>query len=179
MPWHLQQVSELILKQTEALTFHTLIDCTAHIGCDTILFRKLFSHLSIFAIEYDKTCYDLLNQNIDKLPMILNKPNVVPIVTLHLDCIDYLNTQPDLKGQMVYFDPPWGQDYKNNKVMELYLSTQPLTTIVTDVLIKQPTLIIVKLPTNYDFSLWKNIKYQLYPIYTPSNKVSYLLAFTK
>jgi hypothetical protein len=184
MPWHIDQVSQIVLQETYGLNINQIVDNNAHIGVDSILFRLLFPDANILSIELNPQTFNLLQQNVNHLNQIINQQHVKPIDVVNDDCLNYVGFKTDIQ----FYDPPWGIDYQKYNKMNLYLSNIDLGYIVNNVLRVNPCLIILKLPFNIDMqSLWNkiiyNIPYQLYfnsyNIYTQSGKLSYILAFIK
>lgn len=170
MPWHHQQVKNVLLKELKNIDYDEIVDATAHIGCDAILFHTLFPNKTITAIELDTQVYNLLVENVKSYK----------VQTVNDDFLDWLYDQYDLKYKIVYMDPPWSQDYAKYDYFDLYLSGVPLWEIVSDVLDKQPELVILKLPYNINMVLFDNlgqITYEIYEIKKPKGDISYLLCF--
>ena len=183
MPWHVDQVSQYILNETQYMTVQSIIDCNAHIGADSILFRLLFPQTDILSIELNPQTFNLLKDNMNHLASITNQ-QVKPIQVVNDDCLDYVGIKTDI----MYFDPPFGQDYKKYTKMNLYLTGIDLGLIVNNQLRVNPCLVIVKLPYNIDMdALWSKMSYNLpyelyfssYNIVTSSGKMSYILAFVR
>lgn len=186
MPWHLEQVRKAIAYELSDTPFHTIVDCNAHIGADCMVFHSLFPCIPITAIEMDKEVVKILQTNVENVNRISNTPTLVPITVIQDDCIHYL-THNDVSDTVVYFDPPWGVDYKQNQKMNLYLSGLHLGDVVNFVLFNGPAMVIVKVPANFDFQEFdKRIDYEVdckqYNIVTPSKRsynISYTLLFIK
>jgi len=182
MPWHIDQVKNIILKETKNVTINTILDCNAHIGVDTILFRLLFPSSDMTAIELNPQTYSLLVQNCQNRNNIVGH-EVKDIKVLNDDCLNHVHQDVDL----IYFDPPWGQQYTQYDKINLYLSGVNVGDVINQVLRHHASLVVLKLPYNIDLTtLWTKITYQLpfltnhlYRILTPSGKISYLLMFIK
>lgn len=183
-PWHIDQVSDYILYETQYMKINTIIDCTSHIGVDTILFRLLFPNAHITAIELNPNTFKLLQYNMNHLDDITGYDHVKPIHTINDDCLNYSLSPTDIR----YYDAPFGQDYTNYGQINLFLSGIHLGVVVNTVLKYNPCLVILKLPYNIDMDtlynkIIYNINYQIYfntyNIYTKSGKLSYILAFIK
>lgn len=185
MPWHIDQVCQCILDETQNMIVNHIIDCNAHIGVDTILLRLLFSHADITAIELNPNTYQILKENMNNIDIITNDEDIKNINVINDDCLNYSMTPANIR----YYDPPWqGTGYKQNEKINLYLSNIDIGVIVNTVLKYNPCLIILKLPYNIDMvSLYNKISYGLnyqiyfktYNIYTSSGKLSYILAFIR
>ena len=184
MPWHHKPVVDILISELQNINFNLWIDATSHIGVDAFLIRKLYPCLDIIAIEKNKETFKVLENNVTNLSMILNKPNVKPIITINQDCVQYLRNFNSLEGVVIYFDPPWGgSSYKKSDYINLFLNDEMIGDIILDLLNLTPALIILKVPSNFNFNLFNNqilYSYRTYPIYTPSlknPKISYYLLF--
>lgn len=185
MPWHLDQVTNSFLYETQNLYINDIIDSTGNIGCDSILLRLIYPDSNITTIELNKNTYDLLVVNMNNLKNITHE-NVKEIKTLNMDCLNYIYENV---VDMIYVDPPWdGKDYKSQKYHDLKLSGIDIGKIVNKLLIRNSGLIVVKLPSNIDykkyemqvmFNLTRPIYINYHTIYTDSGKVSYILSFIR
>lgn len=122
-----------------------ITDATAGVGGNVISFGKEFSIVN--AIEIDELRYEYLINNI-------NVYELKNVNTFNDDCRIIL---PKIKKHdVVFIDPPWGgKDYKNHEKLTLSLSNTPLETLCNNLLdetknICCPSIIVLKLPTNYD-----------------------------
>ena len=183
MPWHIKEVSRCFIDETQHLSIRKIVDSTANIGCDSILFRLLYPQSDITAIELDNETFKLLRDNMNNIGNITHSI-VKHIDVLNMDCLDYIFNH---ESDMIYLDPVWGQDYKKNKYMAIYLSDHEIGTVVNQLLKKNPCLIVVKLPYNIDYVKFQsqvinNINQPVYinthNIYT-TKKISYMLSFIR
>lgn len=179
MPWHIEQVKACIMQETKEMNVQSIMDCTANIGCDTILFRLLFPLANITSIEMDKQTCKVLNKNMENICQVVGK-YVKPITTMNDNCLNLIfKTHADI----FYFDPPWeGVDYKNQTFLNLLLSGYEIGNVVNSVLNIYNSLVILKVPFNFNFNLFNNQigkSYRCYPIYTLSKnpKISYYMLF--
>ena len=118
MPWHISQVTAAVKAEIDLPSIHTFIDASAHIGCDTALFAELLPKAKVFAIEIDPETFSCLKGNISRLPPQINER----IQLLHGDTVSVLPpllTKEGSTGRVVYFDPPWGDEYKEEKALRL------------------------------------------------------------
>lgn len=135
------------------LSNYTILDGTANVGADTILFAMNFKYVD--AIEYDKSNYNALKHNV----ALYNLSNV----KLHFG--DTTKLYDKFCPDIIYFDPPWGgPDYKYKKNLDLYLGDIRIDTFVRDYILATnrkcyPQYIILKLPFNYSWSRLKNLPY--------------------
>ena len=122
-----------------------IIDATACVGGDTISFG-LSKFKQVYAIELDKNIAEYLQNNID----VYELNNVIVINNNMLDIVNKLSSN------VIYMDPPWGgKNYKTNEHLRLNISDVPLETICnncfdSNIMHKEPELVVLKLPTNYD-----------------------------
>ncbi|HSW76904.1 MAG TPA: hypothetical protein VLG50_07650 [Candidatus Saccharimonadales bacterium] len=181
MPWHISQVKNCITHFTNDISFDGIIDATAHIGCDTILFRLLFPNLPITAIEKNENTFDILKKNMNNLCQIVHH-DIRGIDIIHQDCTDYLMNR-DLSRKLIYIDPPWnGTDYKLKTCIDLHLSSYHVVDFINCLLCQNSALIIVKLPSNFNFKSFNYIKdvvITYHNIVTQNNKISYILGFIR
>lgn len=123
----------------------TITDATANNGGNSISFGLNFNKVN--SVEIDKKEYDILVNNI-------NVYNLNNIKTYNKN---YLKILEDLKQEVVFIDPPWGEDYKKDKLnLKLYLNTDKrrvnLLNVIDKIYKKTLTEIVVcKVPFNYNF----------------------------
>ena len=124
----------------------TITDATANNGGNTISFGLNFKKVN--SVEIDKGEYDILVNNIN----IYNLKNIKTYNKNYLEILE------KLKQDVVFIDPPWGDDYKKDKLnIKLYLNTSTrrvnLLTVIDKIYKKTLTKIVVcKVPLNYNFS---------------------------
>lgn len=179
MPWHYEQVKNIIQNETQYLNIGKIVDANAHIGVDSILLRNIYPNADITAIELDNNTFVQLQKNMNNLNKIVGKATK-PIEALHMDCLDYIY---DYEYDLIYFDPPWNDaDYKSKVIIDdLYLSGQSMSSIVQSLI--GYCCIIVKLPYNINIHFFRSQiqcnYFKVYNIYTSNDnkKVSYLLVF--
>jgi predicted RNA methylase len=120
----------------------TITDATGCVGGDTIQFGMSFQYVN--TIEINSENFEVLNHNIS----LFGLQNV----TLYLgDATDIFNWRTDI----LYIDPPWGgPDYKQQKSIDVFMSSKRLDTWLEEILIRRnrPNYIFVKLPQNYNFA---------------------------
>ena len=141
------KISSIILHHLKKLELDpftiTITDATAGIGGNTISFARIFKFVN--GIELDETRCSYLVHN-------LNIYDITNIATYNDDCLTKL---ADLDQDIIFFDPPWGgKDYKKHKKLRLSLSDISMEDICKDLLTRtnkqKPTMIVLKLPLNYD-----------------------------
>ena len=139
-----QETTNVLLKWTEwgtAAATKTITDATACVGGNTINFADHFAH--VHAIEMDPLRATFLAHNV-KLACDSNK------VTVHQN--DALELLPNLKQDIVFFDPPWGGPEYANKAngLDLFLSDRPLADVCRG-LEGLTQYIALKVPKNFKF----------------------------
>ena len=147
-----QQVAKVICSELTKLPHISaksiITDATASVGGTSIPFAKHFSHVN--SIENNMVRKLMLDNNI-KLCDLVN------ISTYYGDC---RNVIPKLKQDIIFFDPPWGINYKDAPMRTLRLK---LSGVTIENLISlyhdSAKYCAIKLPCNYDFMYFeKNIK---------------------
>ena len=124
------------------LSNYTITDCTACVGGDTINFSYIFK--KVHSIELKNDNYQALKNNVS----VYDLRNVS---LYHGNCIEIFDWQTDI----LYIDPPWGgRDYRNQSLIDSYLSDVRLDTWLDNILMRpnRPSAIIMKLPSNYNFT---------------------------
>lgn len=131
-------------KNNETSKDLVITDATAGVGGNTISFGMHFKYIN--SIECNYTRFKYLENNIK----VYNLKNVN---TFNKDCTTILHK---LYNDIVFIDPPWGgKDYKYKTKLKLTLSNKAIEDICLD-LLKKTTLIILKLPLNYDVDFLYN-----------------------
>lgn len=151
----------------------SLLDAFAGIGSDTIGFmtryihdsNELFKFKYITAIEKDIDRFRMLSNNIFIYQKDYNiKCNNIKI--LNGDMLNIINTNH--KYDVIYMDPPWGDNYQMHEKMRIHISSLPIEKIVEQLYLTRiaQELIVVKLPKNYDYSYFKtyNVPFIVYEI---------------
>jgi len=141
-----------ILKRISFLVGNTydkhITDLTGNVGGDTILFGMNF--LTVNSIEYNQENFDALKHNVATYEL--------DNVRLHFgDSTQIYNWQTDI----LYIDAPWGgPNYKEKEELDLYLGTERVDSFVNYVLdqIWKPKYIFLKVPRNYNFKRFENMK---------------------
>lgn len=121
-----------------------ITDATAGLGGNTFSFARLFKH--VFAVEHDDTQYKLFENNV--------KAYDFKNITLYND--DYLNIYSKLKQHVIFIDPPWGgKKYRTFKHLRLNLSGIEIEKLAD--MLSQQSIIVFKLPLNYDMSVMQKL----------------------
>jgi 16S rRNA G966 N2-methylase RsmD len=140
-------------KSTE-LKNMTLLDGSACIGGNSWTFAKLVK--KVISNEISKISSKILKHNMKVLRInniaVMNK-NIVKLAE-------------NDKSDIAFFDPPWGGvDYKKSSKISLYYSYGGKNVELSDLIrsyFARRKLIIIKLPTNYNFELLRNIYPYMY-----------------
>ena len=122
----------------------TVVDATACAGGNTIWFAKKFKRVE--AIEISAQRVDILKHNID-INDLSHK--------VHVHHGDYLELYEQVKGDIVFFDPPWGgPEYMNLDSVPLELGDPAMSIglICTRVFNTRepPRYIAIKAPVNFN-----------------------------
>ena len=146
----------------------TIVDATAHIGCDTIFFSRLYPNLPIIAIESDAHTFNALRHN-----LAVSRSHATAV---NADCTQYLaDVVVPKPTAFVYFDPPWGgRDYGKAKSLVLELGGRPVSETISHTLENVSPLVVLKAPNNIDIGeLGKIVTGELeriIPIVKPTGK---------
>ncbi len=129
-----------------------IFDATASIGGNTIAFAKYFDN--IYSCELDNCRKQMLDHNLQLLGLTSN-PNK-NIITYCGYAQDYLD---QLQYDVVFFDPPWGTDYKQHDKLRIKLNHNDIEQSFESVVAmaaRNAKYIVVKLPQNYDLDFFTN-----------------------
>ena len=124
-------------------------DVGACIGGNTFTLLKYFKRVN--AVELNKLHAEILLHNAQEIftKKMLQK--------LHVYNDDYMAIMHFLKQDVIFMDPPWGgTDYKKNTKLDLKYSNIHLHQVVKSNLQKKTKMFVLKVPTNYDWTLLKN-----------------------
>ncbi len=112
-------------------------------GGDTIAFATRFAHVT--SIEKDFNDFKILQNNILEYKL----QNVLLLAGSYLDFPNILAGHSRSSGcDVLYIDPPWGDNYKKFKRMHLFLDSHNIIDLVDQV---DVPLIVIKVPYNYKF----------------------------
>jgi len=166
-----QWITDIIIKFLKNNNVNKLqiIDGTSGIGGNTINFAKYFS--KVYAIEINKTHYDVLKNNLEALS-IFN-------VEVYLDNFQNILETLKMNCDIFFLDPPWGgKSYKNFKYYNLKIGKLPLYTIINNLYDKKFKYVILKAPYNLNISpIFSNIKYENMNIHSNYKKNMILVIF--
>ena len=157
LPSYIETIANLIKSYFHKNKKITITDGTAHVGGASINFAKYFDKVN--SVELDNFHCELLKNNVSTYE--LNDK-------ITIFCNDYLKIIKELKQDVIFFDPPWGgKSYKNNLLMDLYMSNVNLIEIINNFITynknkkkNRTSLIIFKIPKNYNVNKFlANIKH--------------------
>lgn len=153
-PKDAEWITQKILENVKDPKKLVITDGTASVGGNTISFAKHFKKVN--AIEMSEIHTVILKNNID----------VYGLKNVDIINGDSLIEVPKLKQDIVFIDAPWsGTQYKKHRIMKLYMSGKPLTTIANDFL-KVSSVLALKVPHNFDFGhFFNNVKCEKFTIY--------------
>ena len=143
----------------------TITDGTSGIGGNSLFFCKYFGYVN--CVEVDKNTAFILNKNLKKY---FNKTVIIG---------NYLEHFQGLKQDVIFLDPPWGEDYINSKrnssYINLYLSGFDVNHLIS-LLYDHCKLLILKAPMNFKFKYvnkWSSKRFLIYS----NGKIIYYLYF--
>ena len=150
--WITKKIKESLIYDAETLT---ISDITAGIGGNLINFSKYFKF--VFGIEYDKTHFNVLKNNINALN--LKNTNII-----NANIYNVFNT---VNSDIVFIDPPWGgKYYKDFKQFYLKLGKYPISFIINKFFNNKIKYVALKAPFNLNINiLLKYVNYQNVNIY--------------
>lgn len=145
------QIGIQLFQFSTSKKLKNVMDATAAVGGNTISFAR--GNLNVISNELDGGRFDLLNHNLE----VLELEGDVKI--FNDDFLDFFKgpLKKELKDvELIFFDPPWGGvDYKEKKLIELYLGDQDMASIIEKIFKEFPKVQVVMLkgPTNTNQSL--------------------------
>ena len=148
LPKHIESLTEILDtwgKQEKIKRIDSVIDATAHIGCDTVFLANYYKIKSGVSFEISERVYRLLSENI-------SRAGLDHIVKASLgSCVNGVSSLTK-KYDMLYLDPPWGgRNYRAEVKMNLSLDDVPVTTLIHRWLTSDRCeVLIYKTPLNID-----------------------------
>ncbi len=143
----------------------TITDANSNMGGAVFAFSKYFDKIN--AVEIVKLHCNILENNF-RVYQIKDQ------VDIH--CVDYLDIGDKLEQDVIFFDPPWGgKNYKEIKLMNMYLDSIPINQIIKALLPK--SMVAIRVPFNYDFKKLFELspKSYVHSFYRPDGKLSFYL----
>lgn len=125
------QITNILLPHIQV--GYTITDATAGVGGNSKFFSKLFNRVN--CVEIDKFAFDILKSNL----------NYTRNITYFND--NYLKIIDKLKQDIVFIDPPWGENYKSREV-SIFLSGEKLENIINK-LYMLCKIVVIKVPLRY------------------------------
>lgn len=155
MPYQVPQVRQ-ILKVCFPQGCKKIVDATAHIGGDSILFAETFPQAKIVSIDVDPEAVVCLKRNIEKFAT----PTQFEVVCG--SCVKLICDHGGKGGlddaDFYYFDPPWGgPKYYSKKEIFLSLDGVNIETIVNTVfMLGLSEHVLLKVPRNFAYPFFKS-----------------------
>lgn len=166
-PYVAQYITGLIKLYFKDWKTLVITDGNGNMGGNTISFAKSFGHVN--SVEIIPLHCDILRNNITEYGLI-DKVTII--------CDDYFNVMDKLEQDVIYFDPPWGgPEYKQNKLMDLYMNNISMVRIINH-LKPRAKMIIMRVPYNYNLhEFTMKIKYDKIDLYkmVQKNKVKFIV----
>jgi 16S rRNA G966 N2-methylase RsmD len=135
------EIIQIIEDQLKTSIGNLIItDATSNVGGSAINFAIWSKYVNVVEIN-PKVC-EILKNNIN-VYKLNHKVNIF--------CDDYTKIMSTLVQDIIFIDPPWGGlDYKSHKSIDLKLGEYDISEVCN--LLKNKTkLIILKVPTNFNF----------------------------
>jgi 16S rRNA G966 N2-methylase RsmD len=154
LPKDAERINTIIIKECKKLFLDTrkiiITDATSCVGGNSLAFCKIFKKVN--SVEIDKGRCQMLSNNL-KLSKLSN-------YEIHNE--NYLDILDKLDQHVIFIDPPWGgKDYKLKKNIELDLGGIQLSSLI-EILKSFASLIIMKLPLNYNVETIKDKNKKIY-----------------
>lgn len=152
--YQIPQVYDL-LKMFFPETITTIVDATAHIGGDAILFASAFPFAKIIALDKDPNAIECLKHNTQKFS------DFERFDIRCMDCIEWIRDRhldSPIKADFYYFDPPWGgPKYYLKKEISLALEMIQIADVINMVFAKNLTKkVLLKVPRNFAYPSFKS-----------------------
>lgn len=158
-PKEAELITKIIMKHLKKHSNNTIItDATSNVGGNVINFTKHFQYVN--AVEVSPLHCNILKNNVE-----VYKRNNVKVY-----CNDYLDIYRTIKQDVIFIDPPWGgSDYKTKRKLNLFLSGEPLSSILNR-LNGHANLFVIKAPKNIDLqSIFNESYFKTYTVYKIRN----------
>lgn len=141
-----ERTLQFLKRYIPSLHTRSILDGTANVGGDTILFGLNFH--TVHGIEMDHENFEALTHNI----------NLYKLKNVHLHEGDTTELYKEFPSDILYLDPPWGgPDYKDKKELDLFLGSRRVDVFLRDSFLAKeavwrPKYIVLKLPFNYNWA---------------------------
>lgn len=176
LPYQMSQVKDILKKIFSEDDPKLIIDCTSHIGGDSLHFASVFPLTNIIALDKDPDALKCMQENIKKLNLEIERFQLI-----HSDCVKWIR-QTLVPADLYYFDPPWGgPSYLEDDSLNLYLEGENIVEIINYILKLDLTRkILLKAPKNFQYKTFEkrvNGKIRLFFITKPKkgHEIAYLL----
>lgn len=158
MPYQVPQVRE-ILKICFPQECKKIVDTTAHIGGDSILFAETFTKAKIISIDVDPDAVACLKRNIDKFATPSQFEVICENSIKWIYEKDTKNEEKSDKADFYYFDPPWGGPrYYSKKEISLSLDGIHIETVINSVfMLGLSDHVLLKVPRNFAYPFFKSM----------------------
>lgn len=151
-----------ILKKYSTKNY-TITDATAGIGGNAILFAKYYKQVN--CVELNIETYNILKKNLKTM----NNVNIIPD--------NYVNIYNKINQDIIFFDPPWEDNYKIKKYSNIFISNIDINIII-DSINDSTLLIALKCPLNFLCNV-KNWTYNEFFIFKKTEKIYKLIILKK
>lgn len=120
-----------------------ITDATANVGGNTISFY-LNGFNKVNAVEIESFTCSLLKNNLKVYGKSID----------NVHCTNYLSIADKLEQDVIFIDPPWGgPNYKSVNLLDIYLDNTNIVDLCNRLMLnKRASLIVLKLPTNYNLN---------------------------
>ena len=140
-----ERTIQFLKRYIPSLHTYSILDGTANIGGDTILFGLHFH--TVHAIEIDSDNFKALQHNV----------GLYKFKNVHLHEGDTTKDFKEYPSDILYLDPPWGgPEYKDKKELDLWLGSHRVDVFLRDSILApretgawKPQWIVLKGPFNY------------------------------
>lgn len=185
-----QHITAQLCKLCNLNKNSVILDTCACVGGNIISFAQKFKQC--ICLEIDKTRYNLLvnntkyfnnviSYNIDCLVYIKNIINaLIEEGELKKENNKIIKITENYKYDLVFIDPPWGGiDYKQNKIMSLYLDEVNINKFI-ELSLLLSKYVSLRVPFNYNFNDLIDFNvYYMEKIYTAKDSFYYFIVLTK
>lgn len=153
VPYQIPQVYD-ILKLCFPEPIKHIVDATAHIGGDSILFANVFKEAKITCIDSDPDAVECLTHNIDNF----SDPKRFEII--RANSVEWIRNRGNNDMGHVdfyYFDPPWGgPKYYAKREIDLNLDSLSISEVINMVFsLRLTEKVLLKIPRNFAYPSFK------------------------
>jgi 16S rRNA G966 N2-methylase RsmD len=153
-PIYAEKITKIIMNHCKTNKL-IISDCTAGCGGDSISFLNKFK--KVYSFERNLIRYYYLLNNIKQYKLTKKS---------QIYCSNFTNLLGEIEDHdVIYIDPPWGgKDYYKSKQLRLNINNISIESYISNFIEdtktkKVPSLIVLKLPCNYDLKhFYDNLK---------------------